>query len=267
MPMTIEPAIERLYPTHAPEWAERFGEDDFGIFVGFRVEKVGFLFRWIPPGRFLMGSPENEEGRWGLEGPVHEVVIRAGFWLGTTPVTQAQWKGVMCTKPSYFKGEDRPVEEVSWDEAVEMTARLAGQIPGIYSRLPTEAEWEYACRAGTETRWSFGEDEAALEQHAWYDKNCDGQTHPVGLKRPNGWGLKDMHGGVWEWCQDWFGPYPGESVLNPTGPENGSNRVIRGGSWGYSARDCRSAYRSGYDPGGRGRNLGFRLVLAPRSVP
>jgi formylglycine-generating enzyme required for sulfatase activity len=266
MPATVEPAVEMPYPTHAPAWAERFGEDDFGIFAGFRVGEVGFLFRWIPSGRFSMGSAKTEEGRWDDEGPVHDVVIRTGFWMGQTPVTQAQWKVVMATDPSYFKGEDRPVEQVSWEEAVQMAAGLSERFHEFEGRLPTEAEWEYACRAGTTTRWSFGDDEAALEQHGWYDKNSGRETHPVGLKRGNPWGLKDMHGGVLEWCLDWLGGYSEGQAIDPKGPETGSNRVFRGGSWHDSARFCRSAYRGGDGPGRRGILLGFRLVLAPRSV-
>ena len=195
---------------------------------------------------------------------------------------QRDWKALTGNNPSEFKGEDLPVENVSWEECValggNLTARLIGQLPEGYAfRLPTEAEWEYAARAGTRTAWFFGDQEDGLDAHAWFDENSEGKTHPVGLKRPNPWGLHDVYGNVWEWCGDWKKTYPGGCVRDPAVfPEragwfgrlftSGSNRVLRGGSWRGSARYCRSAYRLVGDPGYRGSSLGFRLVLAPRSV-
>ena len=183
-------------------------------------------------------------------------------------VTQAQYKAVMGTNPSYRKGDNKPVESVSWHDAVAYCAKLteqekaAGRLPAGYEyRLPTEAEWEYACRAGTTTEYSFGNDENQLGAYAWY--NSIAPTHPVGQKKPNGWGLYDMHGNVWEWCLDWHGDYPGGSTADPQGPTVGTSCVRRGGRWGSPARYCRSATRDYSQPNFRHSGVGFRIVLAP----
>ena len=198
-------------------------------------------------------------------------------------VTQAQYKAVMGTNPSHFKGDNNPVEQVSWNDVVAYCNKLteqekaAGRLPvGYEYRLPTEAEWEYACRAGTTTAFSFGNDESQLGEYAWYRDNSGLTTHPVRQKKPNGWGLYDMHGNVGEWCQDFFfAKYPGGSVSDPQGPATGSgdhptgyDRVVRGGAWSYYAGGCRSADR-GIDTGQgqRGRVWGFRPVLAPTTNP
>ncbi len=227
---------------------------------------------WIPPGTFTMGSPSTEKDRESFEGPQTVVTITKGFWMSNYETTQAEYQSVMGSNPSSFTGDpQRPVENVSWYDATnycgKLTARerAAGRLPAGYEyRLPTEAEWEYACRAGTATRFSYGDDlnYTSLGDYAWYSGNSGSQTHPVGKKLPNTWGLYDMHGNVWEWCQDWYGTYPGGSVTDPRGPNTGSNRVGRGGSWHDGGRYCRTANRGGINPGYRSIDLGFRPALA-----
>jgi len=235
---------------------------------------------WIPPGTFTMGSPPSERGRFYHEGPQTVVTISKGFWLGKYEVTQREYVAVMGTNPSYFTGDlDRPVEQVTWYDAVEYCNRLtareraAGRLPAGYEyRLPTEAQWEYACRAGTTTRFSFGDalecdDECGAcsiaDRYMWWcGNNTPYGTKRVGQKLPNAWGLYDMHGNVWEWCEDWYSDrLPGGSVTDPTGPSLGSYRVFRGGSWSYNGQYCRSAVRD-YDwPDGTSSGLGFRAAL------
>ena len=174
-------------------------------------------FVWIEPGLFLMGSSASEEGRSDDEGPQHRVTISKGFWLGKHEITQAQWKSVMGNNPSKFRGENQPVEQVSWDDVQQFVRKLNQAEGEPRYRLPTEAEWEYACRAGTTSRWSFGDDERQLGDYAWYSgNNSPNRTKEVGKKRPHPWGLYDMHGNVWEWCQDWFGSYSSASQIDPT---------------------------------------------------
>ncbi len=218
-------------------------------------------FVLIPAGEFLMGSPESEEYREDDE-QQHRVRITKPFYLGVHEVTQEQYQRVMGENPSEFKGANLPVEQVSWEDAVEFCRKLSEKEGKTY-RLPTEAEWEYACRAGSAARYCFGDDESQLGQYAWYDANSDVATHPVGGKLPNDWGLHDMHGNVWEWCQDWYGDYPSEDVTDPTGPKEGSDRVFRGGSWLRDAVLCRSAYRGKGKPTLRYDVLGFRVSLVP----
>ena len=199
------------------------------------------------------------------EGGSHEVTLSRPFYMGVTEVTNGQWQRVMGSVPSKWKDADRPVETVSWEEAVAFCRKLS-ELPeerkaGRVYRLPTEAEWEYACRAGTDTKYSFGDAEGQLDAYGWYDKNSGGKTHPVGQKQPNAWGLHDMHGNVWEWCSDWYGEYPRGGVTDPQGWSGGSNRVNRGGSWNNTARNCRSANRNRNNPSNRNNNLGFRLAL------
>ncbi|MCC7376337.1 MAG: formylglycine-generating enzyme family protein [Verrucomicrobiales bacterium] len=252
-----------------PPWAEIFGEDDSGIFAEFTLKQVRFAWRWIPSGRFLMGSPNTEPGRWPAEGPQHEVLLSGGFWMGETSVTQGQWRALMQENPSGFPGDQRPVENVTWHDAVTYSDALNDVVPALFAVLPTEAQWEYACRAGTDSAFSDGSpctqpegDEPALEDLGWYDVNSRGETHPVRQKRPNSWGLYDLHGNVWEWCRDGWYNYGTQSKMDPVyEPKNESaNRVIRGGSWIDQARDCRSAYRNLREPGYRYINLGFRLA-------
>ena len=214
-------------------------------------------FKLIPAGKFTMG--EGDEA--------HEVTLTKPFKMGVHEVTQAQYEQVMKNNPSNFKGADNPVQIVSWEDAVEFCRKLselpAEKAAGNVYRLPTEAQWECACRAGTTTRFSFGDDESDLGDYAWYRDNSGDKTHPVGGKKPNAWGLYDMHANVWEWCQDWYGDYPSGSVTDPTGPVGGSRRVIRGGCWYYTAGYCRSAIRYGYEPSYLSTNRGFRVSLSP----
>ena len=227
---------------------------------------------FIPPGTFRMGSPTNEVGRLGDEGPQTVVTLTKGFYMNKYKITQTDYQWVIGTYPSSFTGDfRRPVETVSWEDATNYCARLtqrerAARVipPNAVYRLPTEAEWEYACRAWTPTRFSYGDDPTymRLADYAWYVDNSGHTTHPVGQKLPNPWGLYDMHGGLWEWCQDWYGSYPGGSAIDPQGPATGSYRVFRGGSWGCQGGECRSASRD-FNPEGETGYVGFRVVLVP----
>ena len=215
----------------------------------------------IQAGSFRMGSHNGD----GNEKPVREVRITKDFWMQTTEVTQAQWKAVMGTKPSDFKGEDRPVEKVSWEDCrkfvKELNARFAAQAGGRRFALPTEAEWEYACRAGSNAKWCFGDDESKLQEYAWYYKNSGSKMHAVGTRKANGWGLYDMHGNVWEWCEDWYGSYEGVGTVDPKGPSSGQYRVLRGGCWLLKSGLTRSAYRNWLQPSLRGWYVGARVAL------
>jgi formylglycine-generating enzyme required for sulfatase activity len=220
-----------------------------------RLVQIDFVL--IPAGTFMMGSEDGEKN----EQSVHPVTIRMPFYLGKYEVTQAQWEAVMGHNPSRFTGDpQRPVEKVSWEDVQEFIRLLNVAAKSPKFRLPTEAEWEYAARAGTTTAYSFGDDEKQLGEYAWYDKNSGSTTHPVGRLKPNAWGLYDMYGNVWEWVQDWYVTYTAASAVDPTGPASGSLRVDRGGSWFHGAGDCRSAARGNGRPGGRAGLLGFRLV-------
>jgi formylglycine-generating enzyme required for sulfatase activity len=182
------------------------------------TNSIGMKFVWIDPGSLRMG--------WQLEEPVHEVTLSKGFYLQTTEVTQRQWEAVMGTNPSYFKGPDRPVENVSWGDIQGFLRKLNAREKGSRYRLPTEAEWEYACRAGQKP-----EEAGNSGDVGWSSEDSEGVTHPVGQKKPNAWGLYDMRGNVWEWVQDWYGPYSAERQVDPQGPQSGVFRVLRGGSW------------------------------------
>ena len=220
-----------------------------------RGRLMGMEFVWIPPGEFRMGSTSSLA--WDNEKPVTRVRISRGFYLGKYEVTQGQWEAVMGTNPSNFSncGGDCPVEKVSWEDAQAFIRKLNEKEGGGKYRLPTEAEWEYAARAGTR-----GERYGNLDAIAWYDGNSGGRTHPVGGKAPNEFGLYDMLGNVWEWVEDWYGAYPGGTVTDPTGPRTGSKRVNRGGGWWGNVQPWRSADRGGGSPGDRGSGLGFRLL-------
>ncbi|GIT28582.1 MAG: hypothetical protein Ct9H300mP1_06280 [Planctomycetaceae bacterium] len=228
------------------------------------TNSIGMKLRLIPAGKFMMGSPETESDREDDE-TQHRVTITKPFYLGVTEVTQEQYQKVMGTNPSRkSRGPQNPVENVSWADAVEFCGKLsampAEKTAGHVYRLPTDAEWEYACRAGTTTAYSFGDDASGLGDYGWFDGNSDRETHPVGEKKPNAWGLYDMHGNVYEWCQDWYGDYPSGSATDPTGATSGSIRVIRGGGWFHYAGYCRSAHRNGDAPGSPGNSLGFRVL-------
>ncbi len=244
------------------------GEDAHGRFVVLTLGAVVQRFRFIAPGKFKMGSPSSEAGRWDDEGPQHEVELTNGYWMADTPVTQALWTAVMGDNPSRFKGAERPVEQVSWEDCKRFITRLNGLVPGLDARLPTEAEWENACRGGTTGATWVGE--LDLDRHqsrapvldaiaVYYGNSPDG-SQPVKTKGANPLGLYDMLGNVYEWCEDWFGAYDRATVTDPRGPKVGSNRVLRGGCWGSLARIVRAAYRLASDPGYRAGNLGFRLA-------
>lgn len=228
---------------------------------------------WIKPGTFLMGSPASELGR-GDDETQHSVTLTKGFYMGVHEVTQAEYQSVLGNNPSAFTGDaNRPVEQVTWSQATTYCATLtnieqaAGRIPSSWSyRLPTEAEWEYCCRAGARTtRFGYGDDlnAAALTNYAWYSSNSGNTTHPVEQKHGNAWGLMDMHGNVFEWCLDYFDAYPAGSAIDPQGPKTGTWRASRGGSWGYNASFCRSAQRGSNNPDLVSSYFGFRVVLAP----
>ena len=303
--MTSPSALPPAYPCFAPAWAEVFGEDDCGLFSECLVKGVRFVWRWIPPGRFLMGSPKDEPGRYDDEGPQHTVILTRGYWLGEAPVTQGQWQAVMGKNPSHFQGPaELPVESVTWPECVEFAGRLNDLVPGLGAALPTEAQWEHACRAGSQTplyktRRTTGEitirgerNAPELDAIAWYGGNSGNElevtngehstgwsekqyphtkagTHRVKGKEPNAWGLYDMLGNVWEWCADEWSGYPAEPQRDPyvSGTAE-AGRVVRGGSWVNDARSCRSACRDWGGPDDRWLNLGLRLAAGqePRAA-
>jgi len=222
----------------------------------------------IEAGTFLMGSPDDDDMASPDEKPPHEVEITRPFYLGAFPVTQKQWAQAMARNPSRFTedGAERPVESVSWHDARSFCAAVS-RATGQDVRLPTEAEWEYACRAGKPTRFWFGDDPDELGERGWFADNSEGRTHPVGTAgHKNRWGLCDLAGNVWEWCSDWSGSYADAKDVDPQGPPSGSGRVLRGGSWYDDARHCRAAYRNRYRPDNRYDNIGFRVVVAARGL-
>jgi formylglycine-generating enzyme required for sulfatase activity len=284
--------LEFLQPPASPYlWVDKTAPATGRRFYRSAVFAAPTNLVFIPPGTFMMGSPSNEVDREPIpgivEGPQTAVTISKGFWMGKYQVTQGEYLALIGTNPSLFNGDrsgdsppfnqnygtdlTRPVEQVSWYNVTYYCAQLtqseraSGRIStnSVY-RLPTEAEWEYACRAWTSTRFSYGDDPGYtnLTQYAWFDVNSGGMTHPVGQKLPNPWGLYDMHGNVPEWCQDWYAPYPGGIALDPQGPATGSIRTARGGTWFRTASNLRSAWRNAASPDGVGA-AGFRVVLAP----
>lgn len=225
------------------------------------TNSIGMTFVPIPEGTFLMGSPRNEPKRVDDEAQ-HRVTITKPFYLQTTEVTQGQWKKVMRDNSSCFKdcGDDCPVEQVSWNDAQEFIKRLNKMENAGKYRLPTEAEWECACRAGSTTAFSSGDNVNSLRDYGWYLDNSERRTHPVGQKKPNAWGLYDTHGNVWEWCHDWYRDYPSGEVSDPKGPPTGDFRVLRGGSLYNNAWNIRSANRDRALPDLRGDRVGFRVA-------
>ena len=236
------------------------------------VPSINYKMVYISPGTFMMGSPSGEKGRDSDERQ-HKVTLTQGFYMGVIEITQGQWKAVMGNNPSRFKGDNRPVEKVSWNDCLEFIRKLNRQEGGNKYRLPTEAEWEYACRAGTATPFYTYTGNCISTDQANYDGNypmpgCSKgkyrkKTIDVASFSPNAWGLYDMHGNVWEWCQDWKGNYPSRHVTDPDGPSSGSFRVNRGGSWNEYARSCRSANRYFNASDSRYDYSGFRLARTP----
>ncbi|SDW69558.1 formylglycine-generating enzyme family protein [Thiocapsa roseopersicina] len=285
--LQIDPSWHPLINGCPPAFATEWGEDQFGIFIAFSLGDVAQRLRWIPAGAFRMGSPDAEPGRFDHEGPQHTVYISRGFWLFETPCTQALWEAVTGKNPSRFKSPDRPVEQVSWNDVQDFLARINTRIPGLDLVLPTEAQWEHACRAGKETAIytgpidikgdnnapaldliaSYGGNSGVVfdsddgwDSSSWREMqypNARSGTHPVGKKRPNARGLFDMIGNVFEWCADGSRDYDADWKVDPVGPV-GADRVVRGGSWGSLARYCRSACRSRSHPDYRSLSLGFR---------
>ena len=280
-PLAMAPFDEITAKQHQAAWAKHLKVPVLW------TNTIGMRFVLIPPGEFDMGSAAEEVPRlleeakaknlpsWFIErvpseAPKHCVRITRPFYLGISEVTQAEYERVMGSNPSKFKGDPtRPVEMVNWDEASAF-CRKVGELPQEQTaraayRLPTEAEWEYACRAGTTARHSFGDAAQALGANAWWSENSQGQTAPVGRLRPNVWGLCDMLGNVWEWCSDWHAGdyYAGSPSDDPTGPESGQSRVLRGGAWdSVYPGHLRSAYRPYAEPDARAPNYGFRVVKA-----
>jgi formylglycine-generating enzyme required for sulfatase activity len=235
------------------------------------IDDLALALIWVAPGTFTMGSPIGEPERHKAEGPQTRVTLTQGFWLGKTEITQAQYQAVMGSNPSTFTkvGPTAPVERVSWINAMAFCRKLterervAGRLPeGYIYTLPTEAQWEYAHRAGSTAAYP---DEP--EATSWYDQNSGATTHPVGQKRPNAWGFHDMAGNVLEWCYDWYGDYPGGTVTDPTGPARGYYRMARGGSWRTDARLGRCAARAGGSEGRLDYTIGFRVALSRESKP
>ena len=216
---------------------------------------------YVKGGTFTMGgTSEQGSDADSDEKPTHSVTV-SGFYICKYEVTQALWKAVMGNNPSNWKGDNLPVEQVSWDDCQSFIRNL-NALTGKNFRLPTEAEWEFAARGGNNSRGYKYAGSNNIGDVAWYDDNSGDKTHVVGTKSPNELGIYDMSGNVWEWCQDWFGSYSSASQTNPTGASSGSHRVLRGGSWNYNARNCRSSYRRNNAPGHRYFNFGLRLVLS-----
>ncbi len=261
------------YPDNFPaSWASGWGENQYGLWMTFNYKGVRHLFRWCEPGTFLMGSPANEPERepWETGNETqHLVTLTRGFWIAETPVTQALWEIFMGDNPSEFKGAELPVDSVSWNDAQRFINKLNGMKPELQLCLPSEAQWEYACRAGATTPFSFGDnittDQVNYNGNYPYNKSRKGEyrerTVEVKSLPPNAWGLYQMHGNVWEWCQDWYGQYPRQSVTDPQRVVSSTHRVLRGGSWGNRSRFCRSASRRAYVPADLYNFCGFRLAL------
>ena len=225
----------------------------------FEVNGVSFKMIKVEGGTFLMGAPESDTDAYEDEKPRHRVTL-SDYYIGETAVTQELWKAVMRSNPSFFKGSNRPVESVSWDDCQTFVRKL-NQLTGKKFRMPTEAEWEFAARGGNKSKGYKYSGSNNIDEVAWYDENSDNTTHIVKTKQPNELGLYDMSGNVWEWCQDWYDDYNRGSQTNPKGASEGSDRVFRGGSWDDFARFCRVSIRNYNPPDDRGNNLGFRLAL------
>ncbi|MXS84033.1 formylglycine-generating enzyme family protein [Nitrosomonas oligotropha] len=257
-----------IFPEEFPEaWASDWGEDEFGLWMAFTYKGVRQAFRWCEPEMFLMGSPENEPERNENE-LQHQVTLTKGFWIADTPVTQALWEVIMGGNPSRFKGEELPVENINLEDVQTFITKMNDLKAELKLCLPTEAQWEYACRAGSTTPFSWRDQINStlvnFNGNLPYNNGSPSEfrEQAVAVKELpcNDWGLYQMHGNVWEWCQDWFANYPAEPVIDPKGPESGDSRVLRGGSWNFRGRICRSASRFPYNPSLRHSTFGFRLA-------
>ena len=264
---TDHPLLPPLFPE---TWAESYGQDRYGLWQGVYIQDIEVRLRWIPPGEFLIGSPPDEPERFDNEGPQHRVRFEQGFWLAETACTQALWQAVMGENPSRFEGEENPVENVSWNEVKQFIERINAEYPELKLRLPSEAEWEYACRAGTTTRYWFGD--GIDHSKANYERKNKG-TVPVKRYPRNAWGLYQMHGNVWEWCEDvWHGNYKGAPEDGQPWLTGGNEEaaVLRGGSWFSRGGSLRSAYRTlapRDDAGIIDDGNGFRLARGPERQP
>jgi len=236
------------------------------MIVAASVAVLGGMHWWFSTKALAQAQAEYKaalaryQTSYDWEKPAHDVTLTKPFYMCQYEVTQEQYQQVMGVNPSHFKGVNLPVEQVSWDDATEFCKKLSEKT-GQIMRLPTEAEWEYACRAGTMTTYYTGDTDADLDKAAWSFANSKNTTHPVGQKAANAWGLHDMHGNVWEWCQDWFDQYKPEAAVDPQGPPQGDYRVLRGGCWAHAPAHCRSARRFGFHPGYRSASVGFRVVV------
>ena len=250
-------AAAAVDPVAASPWASARGNDQYGTWADLTVKGVVQRFRLIPAGTFTMGSPSDEVGR-NRDETAHSVTLTKPYWMADSDCTQALWQVVMGSNPAYFIGNpQRPVEQVSWDDCQQMLAALNKLDARLSARLPTEAEWEYACRAGT-TGPIPG---VSLDAMAWDRDNSGNTTHPVKEKAPNSWGLYDMIGNVLQWCGDRYGDYPTGPLTDPVGSALDSERVYRGGDWDHWPSSCRSAYRYHLNKRMQDFDLGFRICL------
>ncbi|MBL8460452.1 MAG: formylglycine-generating enzyme family protein [Zoogloea sp.] len=274
--LTWPPEAQRWPPVFPPVCACAWGDDRFGLWMDVALGGPLQRFRWIEPGEFVMGSPEREFGRNDNEGPQHVVRVTEGFWLAETACSQEVWESVMGSNPSYFKEDPQnPVEQVSWDDVQGFLREVEKRVPGVKAVLPAEAEWEYACRAGSETAFSWGDgitpSQANYRATESYADGPTGEyrkkTVPVKSFEPNAWGLYQMHGNVWEWCSDGMREYDGASQVDPRGPEGEAPRAVRGGSWHGPPRGLRAAYRRRGPRGERFDFRGFRFSLRSTSGP
>jgi len=256
-------------PVFPYPWASDWGEDRYGLWQAFTYLGIRQAFRWLPPGSFMMGSPETEQGRYDDE-DLHPVTLSQGFWLAETAVTQTLWQAVMGENPSRFKGDKRPVESVDRDDAQAFIKRLNQTLPHLKTRLPWEAEWEYACRAGRQTPFNFADELTLAKVNYWgrwgneadeWGQNAKWESAEVKSYPCNDWGLYEMHGNVWEWCEDAWQKHLGHQAVQDPWQQSVSARVARGGSWRGDGGGVRSAIRSRRRPGLRSDDLGFRLAL------
>lgn len=270
--LTYPLGVQRWPPAFPPASASAWGDDQYGLWIDVKISGPVQRFRWVEPGEFVMGSPESEMGRLEHEGPRHVVRLTEGFWLADTACSQALWSAVMGANPSEFQDTSQnPVEQVSWDNVINFLVRVERLLPGLQANLPTEAEWEYACRVGVERVFGLG-DEIGPEQ-ANYDSSISyaggpssqwrKKTVPVKSFMPNAWGLYQMHGNVWEWCADGPRIYDCTSKVNPRGETRADEpqRVIRGGAWSVAPRLLRSSCRNHWHRDWRSDRLGFRFLV------